>query len=58
MFIRKEYVNHFIMLFSTPPPLPLYFLGGNQYDSCRDKGLKSYIGPWPLAENVNWSEDE
>ena len=25
---------------------------------CRDKGPKSYIGPWTLSENVDWSEDE
>ena len=27
-------------------------------DKCRDKGPKSYIGPWALAEDVDWSEDE
>ena len=26
--------------------------------SCRDKGPKLYIGPWALAEDVGWSEDE
>ena len=25
---------------------------------CRDKGQKLYIGPWALAEDVDWSEDE
>ena len=25
---------------------------------CRDKGQKLYIGPWTLAEDVDWSEDE
>ena len=25
---------------------------------CRDKGQKLYIGPWTLAEDVDWSKDE
>ena len=25
---------------------------------CRDKDPKLYIGPWALAEDVDWSEDE
>ena len=25
---------------------------------CKDKGPKLYIGPWVLAEDVDWSEDE
>ena len=24
---------------------------------CRDKGPKSYIGPWVLSEDVEWSEE-
>ena len=26
--------------------------------SCSDKDPKLYIGPWALAEDVGWSEDE
>ena len=25
---------------------------------CRDKSLKLYIGPWVLADDFDWSEDE
>ena len=25
---------------------------------CKDKNPKLYIGPWALAEDVGWSEDE
>ena len=25
---------------------------------CRDKGPRLYIGPWTLAEDVDWSENE
>ena len=26
--------------------------------NCRVKGPKLYIGPWTLAEDVDWSDDE
>ena len=26
--------------------------------TCRDKGPKSYIGPWALFEDVEWTEEE
>ena len=26
--------------------------------TCRDKGPKLYIRPWPMAEDVDCSEDE
>ena len=26
--------------------------------TCRDKGSKSYIGPWTLAEDVDWFDDD
>ena len=25
---------------------------------CRNKSLKLYIGPWVLADDFDWSEDE
>ena len=25
---------------------------------CRDKGLKLYIEPWVLAEDIDWFEEE
>ena len=26
--------------------------------TCSDKGPKSYIGPWALFEDVEWTEEE
>jgi len=26
-------------------------------DDCRDKGPESYIGPWALSKDVEWSEE-
>ena len=25
---------------------------------CRDKGLESYIGPWALFEDIEWTEEK
>ena len=27
-------------------------------DYCRGKGPGSYIGPWALSNDINWSEDK
>ena len=52
MFIRKEYVNHFIMLFSTPPPAPpsLYISWGETnmiVVGIRAQNHILALGPWP-----------
>ena len=30
----------------------------NNNNNCRDKGLKLYIGPWVLTNDVDWFEDD
>ena len=31
-------------------------INAHKIHACRDKGPKSYIGPWVLSEDVEWSE--
>ena len=33
-------------------------INAHKIHACRDKGPKSYIGPWVLSEDVGWSEEE
>ena len=35
----------------------LFPLVWNEVCSCRDKGPKSYVGPWALSEDVEWFEE-
>ena len=48
---------HQTALICSPIVSHLVVLNLGSHIYCRDKGPKSYIGPWPLSEDVEWSKE-
>ena len=48
---------HQTALICSPLVSHLVVLNLGSHIYCRDKGPKSYIGPWPLSEDMEWSEE-